>query len=127
MKHAAEPLLLASFAAPRAHSHSLACWQTGLFKSSRRSERPSPARLRVVAQDRKLLDRDHSDPLTQDSTRSRATRVANWRSSVLAAPLRQPSAMDWDMGSEAVGSGDQDCLLCNVHTTSFTRHDADAS
>jgi hypothetical protein len=74
---------------------------SGLFKSARRS---GTAFLRVVAQSRKLLGRDHNDPLTQGSTRSHDTRIAYWRSSALAAPVRQPSAMDWDMGSGKISS-----------------------
>src|SRR5262249_3493575 len=31
-------------------------------------------------------------------------KAANWRSSALAAPVRQPSAMDWDAGSGKISS-----------------------
>src|SRR5438445_945169 len=32
------------------------------------------------------------------------TKAADWRSSALATPLRQPSAMDWDVGSGKISS-----------------------
>src|SRR6266498_1268059 len=85
---------LAQVAASQKHSGAFPCKRSG----NGSADRPTSS------VDHRVLVRQHGFPFCRyirDVTHAAisGTKAANWRSRALAAPVRQPSAMDWDTGS----------------------------